>query len=78
MSDLLPKALSNRVTIRELLAEARGLREPGEDDVNPEYDRGMCELIARVLPIGYPDGLETPEMALIVAKKIGIKRNLYD
>lgn len=36
-----------------LIREAAGLLEPDEVDANPEYLRGMCELIARTF--GIPD-----------------------
>jgi hypothetical protein len=38
------------VTFDRLLTESRGLLEPGEEANNPEYVRGMAELIARCFP----------------------------
>lgn len=57
---------------QRLLGEARDLM--CEDGENPEYDRALCELIARCLPVG----LETAALALLVAETIGVKSKLYE
>lgn len=53
-----------------LKEEARGLLDdpPG---TNPEYERGMCELIARVMSRLYLHGGETTVTARIIGKEIG-------
>ena len=50
----------------EMIEEARGLLEPGEERDNFEYLRALCELVARCFP-----GEDTPTEAERVARKLG-------
>lgn len=52
-----------------LVIEAAGLLEPGEMDLNPEYLRGMAELIARACPRA---DLPTPERAHEIIEAIAL------
>jgi len=58
-----------------MVLQAAQLIEP-DDTIhdNPEYIRGMCELIASVFP---KRGLYTAERAKEVAKDMGIKQDIY-
>lgn len=73
IKEALDKIKDARVTIVEnMKEEAKGLLDPGDPPgTNPEYERGMCELIARVVQgLGLsPD--ETCVTANAIAKEIG-------
>ena len=56
-----------RYTLKDIIAEANGLKS--EDNENPEYDRALCELIARLTP---EEG-DTADKALAVANRLGIQ-----
>jgi len=52
------------------LAEAKGLIEPGDTEFeNPEYIRGMCELIASMWP---DPGASTADTATEIGQALGV------
>lgn len=56
-----------RITEQDMIEEARGLLEPGEEGASPEYFRALTELVARCF--GRPD-MDTPGRASEVAAQL--------
>lgn len=55
------------ITEEEMIEEARSLLEPGEERDNPEYLRGMCNLIASCFG---RDGMPTDERSEEIEKQL--------
>jgi hypothetical protein len=59
--------MSYEITYSEMFEEAKDLLEPSEIGMNPEYERALCELIARCFPI---DGMSTGEQAEEILERL--------
>lgn len=58
------------VSEREIVDTAKGLVEPGS--TNPEYVRGVCELVGRVRLDALGKGEGTAENAVAFARELGV------